>query len=190
MNRGRCGGGSDLDNLMVLILVTIFIWVAADKIWEIRYAAERNGVIHRLGTLRAAIGIQIVSRALTDLDKLAELDGANPMEWLEPTPENYVGEFPNDDIELDRAYIWYFNNETNTLHYRPGNPEIFSDLYSNPELLSFQVRLRYSDNNEDGQFNPDVDSVSGLSLIELNRRLPKESGEHIGVGSHQIADFS
>ena len=79
---------------VLAILILIFITVATIKIWELRIAAERIGVMHTLGSLRSAAGMKLSERVILEgVGALGSLHLSNPMQLWNPPPSNYLGEF-------------------------------------------------------------------------------------------------
>lgn len=164
------GSDTSLFRLVVVItLVLIFITVATLKIWELRIAAERVGVMHILGSLRSAIGIKAGELIIRDgVQSLASLQQSNPMQLWSPPPPNYFGEFPSDRAPLE-AGIWYFDQDAKMLIYRVRFGDYFSS--SNPDfpgLARYQLRLAYLDRNHNQRYDASLDEIKGLALTPVD----------------------
>lgn len=162
-------GASLIELIAVVILVLTFIGTATIKIWELRIAAEKTGIEYTLGTLRSALGIQVVT-AITrqGVAALGHYEHTNPMQYLEVLPANYLGAF---DGEPDKpvAGAWYFDRKQAALVYHVRFAKyLVNDNYRHPELIHFQVQLAYQDANNNGKFDPVVDTPRALNLVPLD----------------------
>ncbi len=156
-------------------LVLVFITIAIDRIWELRMAAERAGVEHTIGTLKSALGLEVVTRIMRGgLERLADLDGSNPIELLKQPPDNYIGELDTPDPTRLEGYSWYFDREQKLLIYRVANGEILQSPLSGPARIRFAVRFDYRDRNGDGAFSPQEDTVRGINLVPAEEFRWKE----------------
>lgn len=155
--------------LILAILILIFITVAISKIWELRIAAERVGVLQTYGSLQSAVGIKVSERVIHEgIGALVALDRSNPMQLLDPPPVNYLGEFPSREAPLAPG-IWYFDTEQKLLVYRVRFSDYFSSDNSHyPDLARYQLRLDYRDRNNNQRFDPTFDNITGLSLQPLD----------------------
>jgi hypothetical protein len=168
--RARQRGVSLIELLAVVVLVLAFIFFATVRIWELRIAAERTGIEYLVGTLRSALGIQLVGHiAREGTARLERFDHSNPIAYLKTPPANYLGAFdtaPEEPV----AGAWYFDRKQAALVYRVRFADyLVNDNYRQPELIRFQVQLRYRDANGNGRFEPALDAATGLDLIALDR---------------------
>ena len=152
------------------ILILIFITVATLKIWELRIAAERVGVLHTIGALRSALGIKMSAVVVHEgAAGIAALDRSNPMHWWQPPPINYQGEFISSEAPSIPG-VWYFDTVQRLLIYRVRFTDHFtSNNPDHPQLARYQVRLDYDDINRNHRFDPGVDTMRGLTLNPLDR---------------------
>lgn len=93
---------------------------------QLSAAAERYALAADIETLRSATR----QRALAERQgggSVAELDGANPVDWLDEPPGGYQGEHAaggEGAAELDGG-AWYFDTDAEVLIYRVLHPERF-----------------------------------------------------------------
>lgn len=155
--------------VILAILILIFISVAISKIWELRIAAERVGVLQTLGSLRSAVGIKVSELVIHDgITAIGKLHHSNPMQLWSPPPINYLGEFSTSDAPLEPG-IWYFDTDQKLLVYRVRFIDYFSsDNLQYPNLARYQLRLNYRDSNNNQQFDPYIDEPKGLFLQPLD----------------------
>lgn len=154
--------------IILATLILIFIAVATTKIWELRIAAERVGVAHTLGSLRSALGMKLGEAIMEEgVAALARLHHSNPMLLWNPPPSNYLGEFHNEQApETEGA--WYFDSDLRTLNYRLlFGDYVDSDHLADPGLLQFRVDLGFDDLNNNKQYDPATENVTGIDIVSV-----------------------
>jgi hypothetical protein len=161
-------GGQDtrLFRFIVLaILILIFITVATIKIWELRIAAERVGVLHTLSNLRSALGMKLGEVVIQEgATGLVRLHHSNPMQLWNPPPSNYLGEFTTDKAP-DTQGVWYFDLTQQVLIYHVHFADHFNSSNSQyPELARYQLRMNYNDSNNNQLFDASLEQISGFNL--------------------------
>ena len=140
------------------ILILIFVTVATIKIWELRVAAERIGVMHTLGALQSALGIKLGEVVVREgPSALVQLQHSNPMDLLQQgtsdetpyniqagiAPSNYLGEFNPAEAPMEEG-VWYFDLEQKILIYRVRFVENFrSDNATYPNQARYQLRINF-----------------------------------------------
>lgn len=171
---------TNLFRLAVLaILILIFITVATTKIWELRIAAERVGVMHTLGSLQSALGNRLSEIVVKEgATALIKLQHSNPIDLLQRDPSdetpydipsgieptNYLGEFTPAEAPEDDG-VWYFDLEQMILIYRVRFIDHFhTDNAEHPNLARYKLHINYHDNNGNGLLDPKQDSISGISI--------------------------
>lgn len=154
---------------IITILILIFIVIAARRIWQLRIVAEQTAVIHTLGTLQSAIGLQVMERVLHGgITTIAAMDRANPMDYLEPPPANYQqldGPLPPEQLTPRR---WYYEPQQGILIYRVQYGDYLETELPGPARLRYQLQLHYADRNGNGQYDPDSDDLDGIHLVPLD----------------------
>ncbi len=171
---GRCrqpGGGQNhyFELVILVILILIFIWVAARQIWKLRVNAERVAVAQTVSALRVGLGNEMLYRALHGgMDSVAKMDRTNPIDYLKFPPPNYeklTSEVPPEEMQ---PYRWYYDTINKQLIYRVANNDNFETTLPGPARIRFQVRLHYDDKNGNGRFDAKDDIVTELTLDSLD----------------------
>lgn len=168
---------------VLAILILTFITVATIKIWELRVAAERVGVVHTLGALQSALGIKLSEIVVKQgASALVQLQHTNPMDLLQQgssdespygvqagsVPSNYLGEFAPAEAPAEEG-IWYFDLEQKILIYRVRFIENFhSDNEAYPDLARYQLRIHYHDSNGDGRIDPKQDTITNVNIEAMD----------------------
>ena len=178
------GQDTRLFRFIVLIsLILIFITVATLKIWELRIAAERVGVMHALGALKSTLGIHLSGTVVHDgVQALAPLHHSNPIHLLLQqdgevaphtlsagiAPQNYLGEFHSAETPQEGG-VWYFDLDQKVLVYRVNFTDHFiSSNREYPHSARYQLRVRYTDLNGNGLFEPKLDRATGIGIEPMD----------------------
>jgi len=158
-------GFSLLELILVITIISILFTMAVDRLLILRVEAERTAMQQIIGALRSAMGIQVAKRISSgEISRLSTMAGTNPMDWLAEKPNNYIGIKDEPDPADIKGYQWYFDSYNNWLVYRVGNAEYFSSPIKGVARARLRVNLDYTDNNENGEFDPEIDEIHGLSL--------------------------
>ncbi|MCW8918188.1 MAG: hypothetical protein OQL08_05180 [Gammaproteobacteria bacterium] len=152
--------------IVLAVLILIFISIAANRIWGLRLAAERVGVLHTVGSLRSALGMKMSEVVVREgAAALVGLHQHNPMRLWQLPPPNYLGEFHTSEAPQERG-IWYFDLDQRMLIYRVRFAAQFSSSNPlHPDLARYQLRADYHDTNGNGQFDAELETLSGLDLV-------------------------
>lgn len=159
-------GFSTLELVIVIIIISLLIVFAADRLLKYRVDAERVSVEQLAGTLRSAMSIQVASIVATEgsLQNIAKLNKSNPMTFLAETPGTYLGELDKPDPESIEAGYWYFDKQQDMLVYRVINSDFLQTPLEGPARIRFQLQLVYTDKNRNRRFDAGRDSIHGMRL--------------------------
>ena len=161
-------GFSLLELVVVIIIISVLLAIAIDRLMKLQVVAERAAMETVIGHLQSAIGLTISEHIAKDrIPELNNYIDSNPMALLADTPVNYLGSFPGKPKNMETGSWWYDTN-SRTLVYHVGNPQNF--LSEGPEngLAKFKIRPVYDDNNHNGRFD-NGDTLVGLKLTPLAR---------------------
>jgi general secretion pathway protein G len=168
--RHRQLGATLAEMVTITCLLLIFIWIAAEKIWELRVAAERTHVIAMIGKLQSALGLEVAERALEQgIPAVVALQGSNPMDLLQPPPSNYAGEKQDLDPAVEKGGRWYFDLDARELVYRVEFEENFRSSLAGPARIRLALQVSYRDLNNDGRYDPGRDQLRNVSLKQLDQ---------------------
>ncbi|WP_376695288.1 hypothetical protein [Wenzhouxiangella sp. EGI_FJ10305] len=169
--RGTQRGFSLLELVIVIILVILLFLVAFDRLMPLRGQAEAAHVASTIGTLRSALGMATAERVVDEgISALPGLAGENPMALLDEVPGNYIGEIESADSETVPLGSWYFERDSNQLGYRVRYPQYLQDPDDEAVHLAWRVTLGFNDKNENGAYDPDIDSAHSIGLRSLHDR--------------------
>jgi prepilin-type N-terminal cleavage/methylation domain-containing protein len=111
-------GFSLLELLIVVVIISVLMVVAIDKLLKLRYEAERVMVQSVVAALRSALYVEFsASTARGERNRLDSLRGSNPMLRLSEKPDGYAGEFYGPDSAVFEPGTWYFDTRDHALVY-------------------------------------------------------------------------
>jgi prepilin-type N-terminal cleavage/methylation domain-containing protein len=170
-------GLSLLELLIVVVIVSVLLVVAIDRLLALRFEAERTTVQSMIGALRSALYIEFAAAAARgQLHRMDVAGGSNPMARLAEAPGNYAGEFFGADPALFDPGTWYFDTRDRALVYVVRFSEEFVTSLTGPPRLRLAVEPDYDDVDRNGRFDPGRDPVRGLKLVALEPYRWKTEG--------------
>lgn len=174
--RRRRGGFSLLELLVVLVLLSVLLSVAVDRLMVIRAKAERIAMEQMLGAMRSGIQIRVAELiAGNRTAELAALPASNPMRRLAEQPPNYLGELFGPDPQALESGNWYFDTRARVLVYLVDNAEFFETELASPARAAFAVEAVFEDVNRNGRYDAGVDTVRGMRLASRSRYAWRDS---------------
>ena len=177
MVRGEKRGFSLLELLVVLVIVSVLLVVAIEKLLVLRFEAERTMVQTVIGAMRSALYIEFAGAAAKgELRRMDTARGSNPMALLAERPEGYVGEFYGPDPAVFEPGTWYFDLRDRAIVYLVRFPEQFVSPLRGMPRLRLAVEPDYEDVDRNGRFDPGRDPVRGLKLVPLEPYFWKAEG--------------
>ena len=170
-------GFSLLELLIVIVIISVLLVVAVDRLLALRFEAERATVQTVLGALRSALYIEFAAAAAKgEIKRMDTAGGSNPMLHLAEKPEGYVGEFYGPEPKVFEPGTWYFDLRDRTLVYVVRFPQQFVTPLAGPPRLRVVVEPDYDDTERNGRFDPGRDPVRGLKLVPLEPFFWKTEG--------------
>jgi prepilin-type N-terminal cleavage/methylation domain-containing protein len=157
-----------LELLIAIVIISVLVVVAIDRLLALRYEAERATVQSVIGALRSALYIEFAAAAARgQIERMDVARGSNPMERLAEKPDSYAGEFFGADPGLFEPGTWYFDTRDRALVYLVRFPQQFITPLNGSPRLRLAVEPDYDDLDGNGRFNPGRDPVRGLKLVPL-----------------------
>jgi prepilin-type N-terminal cleavage/methylation domain-containing protein len=161
-------GFSLLELLIVIVIVSVLLVVALDRLLRLRFEAERAMVQSVIGGMRSALYIEFAGAAARgQLRSMDVAGGSNPMLRLAEKPDTYAGEFFGPDPALFEPGTWYFDTRDHALVYVVRFPQQFVSPLSGTPRARLAVEPDYDDLDRNGRFDPGRDPVRGLKLVPL-----------------------
>jgi prepilin-type N-terminal cleavage/methylation domain-containing protein len=170
-------GISLFELLIVIVIISVLLVVAVERLLALRYEAERTTVQSVIGALRSALYIEFAAAAARgQSNRMDTAGGSNAMLRLAQTPDSYAGEFFGADPALFEPGTWYFDTRDRALVYLVRFPQEFVTALSGPPRLRLAVEPDYDDVDRNGRFDPGRDPVRGLKLVALEPYRWKTEG--------------
>jgi prepilin-type N-terminal cleavage/methylation domain-containing protein len=161
-------GFSLLELLIVVVIISVLLVVAIDRLLRLRFEAERVTVQSVIAALRSGLYIEFAAAAAGGQQaRIEAARGSNPMARLAEKPEGYAGEFFGPDPRLFAPGTWYFDTRDRALVYVVRFPEQFTTPLGGPPRLRLAVEPDFDDLDRNGRFDPGRDPVRGLRLAAL-----------------------
>ncbi len=148
---------------VMVILILLFIYIFLHYADKAEQTIELQSIKQTQRIINSALVVVFATYASQGrLAELADLEGANPFEFLREyqiLPVTYRGE-----IEIVGASIpergWYYLSGSGDLMYAPFH-------LSEPEY--FRVKLNYIDIDRNGRFEPGQDQFKALRLVKYKQ---------------------
>lgn len=131
-------GGIRLELVVAIVVVSVLAAVLLERVLYVEEYAEKTAMELTIAHMQAGLRGRVGSLLITDqASKIPTLADANPFEWLESEPSNYLGEMEQAPEE-DAKGQWYFDRNRRELVYTANNR-----LHFTPSVYrDFSVRLR------------------------------------------------
>lgn len=156
-----------LEMVLVILLISILGLIALDRILDYRVDVERVMIKTVVGNIRSALGLEIAERVVKNRTyTINGLEKSNPIKLLAQPPASYIGERP-DDSQVSETGVWYFNTSEGALVYRVRFKEYFRSSLTGAPRVRHQIRMVYTDNNQNNRFDQGIDNIRGLDLVPL-----------------------
>ncbi len=149
---------------MTVILVIILILVFFNYTSRISVTLEKTSIQQTKNIINSTLMVVFASYAVKgELERLNELNGANPFEYLEKyslLPATYRGDIGVDKSKNSKPG-WYYDGANGLAIYKP--------LYDDKDYY-FRIELDYRDVDGSGRFEPAIDQYRRLSFRQLPRQ--------------------
>ncbi|MGD8484198.1 MAG: type II secretion system protein [Thioalkalispiraceae bacterium] len=161
------GGFTLLEMVIVIVLISVLGLIILSRVWQYRVYAEEAMVTATVGNIRSALGLEVARLAVKEQTRqIARLENTNPMKLLAQTPETYLGETSKPET-IKQKGVWYFNNNDKSLNYIVSYTEHFESKIKGVKRTRHQLKMVFTDNNQNGRFDKGVDYINGLDLVAM-----------------------
>jgi len=158
-------GFSLLELVTVIVIVSILVAVALNRLLPYIDEAERVSVLRLEGQLRSTLMMEAAERLVRGRSAtITELEGTNPVNFLLDLPKNYVGELKQAAAAEAPPRHWYFDVGRRHLVYRLGEPFAERPVDDSLQDPAFEVRVAYADLDGDGVYEASRDELYGVRL--------------------------
>jgi general secretion pathway protein G len=166
---GRKGSGfSLLELVIVIVLISVLLAVAIERLLAMKAMAERSAIEQVVGTMRSAITIRLAELAIRGkLSDATSLAGTNPMLLLSERPQNYLGELFAPNPASLAAGHWYFDSRDGVLCYLVESADYFQSGLPGPARVRFSIQPVFDDVDRNGRYDAGIDFLRGFRLAPL-----------------------
>lgn len=164
--RRRAAGFTLFEFAVVACIFGLLMMVALERVAYYRRAGDEAGVQALLINMRSALSGKVMAlQAQGREQEIPALAGANPVAWLERSPDNYAGELTPDSARNVKAGNWYFDLEQQKLIFvRGGQQNLLNGASKN---ICFKVEL--------------------LRLPSKNANAERQPGKQTGIALNEVA---
>ncbi|HEX5756577.1 MAG TPA: type II secretion system protein [Arenimonas sp.] len=142
----RQQGASLLELAIVIILFSLMLLVAIDRLLPLRGQAEAAAVLSSQGNMQARLGGEVAQRVIRDgLPAVLALEGSNPMALIETPPPTYRGAFARIDLNELQPGDWAFDRSRGVLVYRVQYAQYFDGEPSDPPRAEWRIELHFAE---------------------------------------------
>jgi len=157
--------GANKFRFLVIVIIVGMLWVLFfDYADRIAIETEKASVQQTKNIINSALVVIFSEYAVKgELDRLNELNGANPFTYLalyNLVPGTYQGELRGGDTS-EIAAGWYYDGSSGKVIYKP---------FHGDGIRHFALTLEYRDLNGSGIYEPGADEYQRLVLGELSRQ--------------------
>lgn len=161
----RQQGASLLELVIVVILFSLMLLVALDRLLPLRGQAEAAAVIGSEGNMQARLGGEVAKRVIRDgLPAVLALERSNPMALVEAKPPTWRGEFARVDAAALQPGDWAFDRSRGVLVYRVLYTQYFDGEPSDPPRAEWRIELRFAEGA-----GRDPESLRAVLLVPLGK---------------------
>lgn len=154
-----------LEMVIVIAMVGFLAIIVLDRLWKYRVYAEEAAVTATIGNIRSALGLEVSRLAVRgQARKIPSLENTNPILLLAQKPYNYLGEFKNNKT-IKETGVWYFDTKNATLNYIVSYPESFNSTVRGIKHTRHQLKVIFTDKNNNRRFDKGIDEIGGLDLV-------------------------
>ena len=154
-----------LEMVIVIAMIGYLGIIVLDRLWKYRIYAEEAAVVATVGNIRSALGLEFAKLVVRgQAKKNVLLENTNPILLLSQKPHNYIGEF-KDNRTIKKTGVWYFDTKEASLNYIVSYPENFNSKVPGIKRTRHQLKVIFTDNNNNKRFNKGIDDINGLDLV-------------------------
>lgn len=143
-------GASVIEAVVSILVVSLLGLFLLDRMLEMQERAEKVALQRTVAMLDAALQLRI-GETLAEKGEsgLGALALQNPMEWLRPTPSDYLGVRPSTAPDAPPGN-WYFDASQRQLVYVVRMKRHFRPMAADVNEVRFRLRAVYGAGNRPG----------------------------------------
>lgn len=131
-----------IELVVVVCIVALLFGIALDRLLRYQELGERTAMEQNVAAMNVALTMKFAALVAQGRGSAIEKEvGANPVELLARTPENYLGPLYAPDAETLPRRSWYFDRLSGDLVYVPGRTRYLTEPADAHQGLRFRVTL-------------------------------------------------
>jgi general secretion pathway protein G len=135
-----------LELIIVISVISILAAELLKRVPDYQELAEKSVVEQTAGAMQSALTMRVGSLMVHGAATTKELNALaadNPINWLQPKPSNYAGEFFDPAPDTVKPGQWMFDLKTRELIYVPDHTRYFTPGADGKKWIRFHVKLVY-----------------------------------------------
>jgi len=135
--------------LELIVVISVIAILAGSLLSRIPYyqeQAEKAVLEQTAGAMQTALTIRVGSlmvHGAASEKELKALASDNPINWLQPKPKNYAGEFFNPTPQAVAPGSWMYDLKSHNLIYVLDRSDHFTPGKNGQKWIRFHVKLEY-----------------------------------------------
>jgi len=184
-----------LEFVFAIIFISICLSALINKSLELFSLTEKRLVEATISNIQTALQLQLAVQSFNTSNEISLREGINPVNLMQSPPgdykkylgsgleyiqakkvsikpmPNYLGEMLDPDIESLERGNWYFDHNGKLLIYLVKHPEYLTGKSNEFKELKFTVKLDYNDVNNNQIYEPKIDTLIAVDLVNVDRKI-------------------
>ncbi|MDO9067127.1 MAG: hypothetical protein Q7W05_01565 [Deltaproteobacteria bacterium] len=132
----RQSGLSKFEFLVIIAVIGFISWLGLERLTYLQVLGEKTAVEATILNIQTGLRYAMAERVIRgEEQRIAEMGGSNPVQWLEKPPQDYVGECAGEHA----AGSWCFDLRSRELRYRPRLDLGLQPPRPKPGVLSWRI---------------------------------------------------
>ena len=135
-----------LELIVVISVISILVGSLLKRIPDTQELAEKTVVEQTASAMQTSLTMRVGSlivRGAASEKELKALASDNPINWLQPKPKNYAGEFFNPTPQAVAPGSWMYDLKSHNLIYVLDRSDHFTPGKNGQKWIRFHVKLEY-----------------------------------------------
>lgn len=158
-----------LEFTLVVIIFSVLVAVAFERIAATRTRMERARIEHVVGAMRSTLALEFARRHVAggDAPPPADLVGSNVFRLMDPPPAGYEAAVTFADWSAAPPGTWFYDADRRAVVYRAHDPSALPPPRSGP-AGAWKAVAQGPDGGGDGRVEPAREPLSGVGLVRLH----------------------
>lgn len=132
--------------MVSIAIISTLAYVLIEAIGYVQEAAEKTAMERTVSAIEFGLRYEAASRRASGREgEIPGLAKANPVQWLERPPQNYLGELAEDPGPKAPRGAWYFDTRKKELVYRINRGDRFRSGKDGRKEVRWRVVIEGAD---------------------------------------------